>query len=832
MGQGEALAPVTAAWAKEGRTGRPHPLVCHAMDTAAVAELLYPVVLGPFVRAELEKGLAPLGDDPARWVAVLCGVHDLGKLMPVFQAQCLEIACSRMPGGRAAIERAASALRWKPRMDLEHGLATALHLSDRLQAWGASRVAAEEIACALGGHHGWIPDAKSLEEAAGQDKHFGGSRWTRARDALIDTVAMSRGLPPVSQVSWKDVRLRLPAAIGLAGLTTLCDWIASDRKRFRWQPEVTDALAYAEEARQQADRVVSGMRWSAWRPANVGFEEFFGERPRSMQEQVAKFVADRNRPGVLVLEAPTGEGKTKAALSVAALLVDQLGMSGLYVGMPTQATGNKVYWEVTRMLLQSGSSLVPVLAHSAARHEMTRQDRRLVDAVVAGSIVPKGMREDADPSEQEEERKKAREFFRRDSALAAPIGVGTMDQAVRGVLRAKRSYMHFANLSGKVIVLDEVHGYEVYTDRLIDRFMWFCGRLGIPVVLLSATLPVDRREDLLREWQAGANDTGTPPLESRPDEPDGWQATWVDGQNRECLPLTISQQERTVAIEHLNDLGGDHVRAGADELVNWVFDRLQDGGSAMILLDTRARAARAFDRVQEEVKRRGLTYEVVFIVSKKGLKREVRQQREQRLYDELGNDATGERKVIAVGTQVLENLDIDVDLLVSDLCPTDRLIQRIGRLHRYELAHRPARVAQPTVGIAGMRGQASRSPSKLDFPTGVARVHYRDLLEATWRVMSKKDSICLPEDVPALVHHTYVAAPHTKTRQKAFKRARRAEHDADVRAVPRSRNGGIRDLTERPGSPRATRKSSGPPEHEHRGQRSGSRNNRRSARRD
>ena len=825
MEQRTGLGPVTAAWSKEGRTGTPHPLVCHAMDTAAVAELLYPVLLGPTVRAELAKGLAPLGGDPARWVSVLCGVHDLGKLSPVFQAQCLEIACSRMPNARKAIERAASALGWNPRMDLEHGLATAVHLRRRLQDWGAPKTAADEIACALGGHHGWIPDAKSLDQAREKTKHLGGPKWEAARDELLDTVAVSWGLPRASDMSWRGVDLSLPAAIGLAGLTTLSDWIASERKRFPWQPGITDAVAYAEEARQQARRVVNGMRWAPWRPSGAGFEGLFGKQPRTVQQRVAKLVAGRDRPGVLVLEAPTGEGKTKAALHVAALLADQLGMSGLYVGMPTRATGNAVYQEVRRMLARRESSLIPVLAHSTARTEMARQDR-LADEELGGPVAPEGLREDADRAEQREERKKVREFFWKDSALAAPVGIGTIDRALKGMLRSKRAYLHLANLSGKVLVLDEVHGYEVRTDRLIDRLMWFCGRLGIPVVLLSATLPIDRREELLREWQSGANDTGTPPLEHRPEEPDGWQATWVDRESRERVPLTTSQQQRTVAIEHLDDLADDREQARScdRELVNWAFDRLQDGGSAMILLDTKPRAKKALKRVREEVERRGLDYEVIFVIGKE-LDGEVRRAREQQLYDELGWDATGPRKVIAVGTQVLENLDIDVDLLVSDLCPTDRLIQRIGRLHRYELADRPAPVARPVVGIASMRGQESRAPSRLKFPLGVANVHFRAPLETTWTVMSKKDCVRLPEEVPALVHHTYVGVPNTKAREKALRQARLAEHEADVRAVPRSTDGRFRDFTERPGVPQATRKSSGPPEQEDR-RASGSRNSR------
>jgi CRISPR-associated endonuclease/helicase Cas3 len=129
---------VRAVWGKAGSGSVPHPLICHALDTAAVAELLVDTYLGPYARGQLLSAFEPLGA-AREWVAMLCGLHDLGKCSPVFQGLKAALAAELLEDTEA--RDAGRLIRWRQtgiRTDTPHGLLTAVHLERMLCGWGAS----------------------------------------------------------------------------------------------------------------------------------------------------------------------------------------------------------------------------------------------------------------------------------------------------------------------------------------------------------------------------------------------------------------------------------------------------------------------------------------------------------------------------------------------------------------------------------------------------------------------------------------------------------------------------------------------------------------------
>lgn len=790
---------VTAPWGKERGTGVPHPAVCHLIDTAAVAELLYPVLVGPRVRAELEAGLRPLGDVRG-WVSVLCGLHDLGKVSPVFQAQCLKIALERMgPRAAAGLEGAKAALGHRPRQDVEHGLITAAHLRPRLEQWGAGADVADAVACVLGGHHGWMPDRSSIKHARNALGHVGGDQWWQLRDAVMDTVIGLWGLGHAREAAWSEVRLSLGASVGLAGLTSVSDWIASAPKHFPWQPDLTDAdlPGYLDKARTTARRVVTQLGWSPWCPATAEFSRLFDTSPRPLQTAVEALVNRQNSPGVLVIEAATGEGKTKAGLQAATHLVRALSLSGIYAALPTRATGQAFYAETNEMLARMGSTVRAVPVHGFALQQMRAEHSGGDSGVETVTILPVDIGADHDDEVAREELGAAREWFTKKQGLLAPIGVGTVDQALFGVVRSWHTFVRLVGLSGKVLLVDEVHAFDTYTSRLLDRLLWWCGRLGIPVILMSATLPAGRRQQLLAEWRAGTGAEPVNAVQQAKSTPDGWRLTWADAHTPESpVPLEAAQSPRHVHVEPLADEG----------IADWVLNEIETHGSAMIVRTTRDQVQRTVSAVRAAVRAKNLPTTVLSIVG--GSEDAQRAEKEAELRTLLGPGSVYPRNVIVVGTSLLENLDLDVDVMVSDMCPIDLLLQRLGRLHRYERADRG--VPELKLGLTGVRN--GNNLNAITFP-GPSSIYPKQLLVASWMALPSNNVLELPDDIPGLVHAVYGDPPETKASRSYRRSVDLADYRGHVPCIPRCDDyDSVRELTALPGSPYQTRRKTGPPE--------------------
>ena len=122
--------------------------------------------------------------------------------------------------------------------------------------------------------------------------------------------------------------------------------------------------------------------------------------------------------------------------------------------------------------------------------------------------------------------------------------------------------------------------------------------------------------------------------------------------------------------------------------------------------------------------------------------------KERELLARLGkNSDFGQRnRLIVVGTQVMEqSLDIDFDFMVTELCPMDLLLQRIGRLHRHERADRPPRLRQARCAVLDTAEDA--------FDPGSKAVYGEWLLWRTRKLLPQR--ISLPGDIPRLVQDAY-----------------------------------------------------------------------------
>ena len=312
--------------------------------------------------------------------------------------------------------------------------------------------------------------------------------------------------------------------------------------------------------------------------------------------------------------------------------------------------------------------------------------------------------------------------------LLADFVIGTVDQLLMAALQQKHVMLRHLGLAGKVVVIDECHAYDAYMNCYLDRALTWLGRYKVPVILLSATLPAKRRVELVRAYLNGRT------------APDGlWQTcrgypllTWTDGKQVEQMTIPLETEPRRVETFPLTE----------EQLTDTLRSALREGGCAGVIVNTVKKAQAVAARLRAELPE----YEVVvfhaqFLMPDRAAK-------EQALMARIGKHSTPEQrdKLIVVGTQVLEqSLDIDLDFLVTELCPMDLLLQRIGRLHRHEGRARPRPVAQARCAVLDTGTE--------DFDEGSKAVYGEWLLWRTRKFLPT--AITLPHDIAPLVQDVY-----------------------------------------------------------------------------
>ena len=705
-----------------------HPLPCHLLDVAAVADRFWRRVL----TAPLKQWLADaLGTDVAGagvWITFWAGLHDWGKATPPFQHKC-----------KAAL-RDLKAAGWKvPRLPERHGLPphgtmTAVLmwnlLDDDTIAPPLPPKLLQGVAKLVGGHHGTFPCVAAMK--LGESKDARGDGWVVLQRRLAADLATTLGV----RTAAVPMAGKLPLAVSLylAGLVSVVDWIGSDEQIFPFHPTFAgDHVAYWRRARRQADEALAVGGWTDWQaegPAR-SLGESFPFAPRRMQSVAADLAECAATPSLLTVEAPTGNGKTEAAFYAAERAIHDRGAAGLYVALPTQATSNQMFGRVKRFLagryddrtinlhLLHGRSIL-----SPEYGKLRRIEPDHVDAGSAGGTVA------------------ARSWFLpKKRTLLAPFGVGTVDQALLAVLPVKHGFVRLFGLAGRVVVLDEVHAYDAYTSTILDRLVAWLLALRCTVVILSATLPAGRRRDLLAVAGGTAGDAAYP-----------------------CLHLVDPGGSRGVGFTPETEPVRLHLARTTDaDLPALLAEKLADGGCAAVIVNT-------VDKAQTlcAILRQSLAAEVTLLHARFPF--QDRNEREGVVFETFGPDSTRDqrdRKVL-VATQVVEqSLDLDFDLMVTDYAPLDLVLQRAGRLHRHDRDRRPAGVSDPTLyllepehegGIPDF-GNSERRPGNGADRKRRGGVYDRSVLLRTWLTLHGRDLLELPTDTAALIESVYGDPP-------------------------------------------------------------------------
>ena len=742
-----------AIWGKYGDGTRGyHPLVCHLVDVLAVAESIWGDILPARTRAWVARDLGLDEDAAGRWVAALAGLHDLGKASPAFQLGTLPD-----PDGshRAMLKRGGL----DPSGDISrarHDLLTAYALPGLLQRHAIDRPLAAAFGVLSGGHHGVFPAATDII-AIGPGS-AGGPAWGDARAELADVVDHVAGLDGLAPPTTRTSR----ASMLVAGLVSVADWIGSNVDLFPYEvpagtdpPASIDVDTYAAGARGRADAALDRLGWRALpREAGpIGFEAMFGVAPRPLQEVAERLAYEFQEPGIVVIEAPMGEGKTEAALFLADRWSAATGARGAYVALPTQATSDQMFQRVRNALRRRypDQTIVLQLLHGhAALSAEFEELRRTGDQLFAATDV------DPDDPTRPGAVVASTWFTARKRGLLAPFGVGTVDQALLAALVTRHVFVRLFGLAGRVVIVDEVHAYDTYVSTLIERLVEWLAALDSSVVVLSATLPTAKRSALLAAYAKGA---GLMP----PAVPDDLypRVAWLSAPRSGSLALEASDASR-------RSLGIAWVRSRADgameeDELDALVGLVAEGGCAAVVCNTVDRAQATFLRLRGRLP--GLASDGLPLVDLLHARFPFaeRAEREARVIRRFGpgdgskrpNSKRPERAVL-VATQVIEqSLDLDFDAMWTDFAPIDLLLQRSGRLHRHRSndGRRGTALAAPVLRIVGPSDTMDGEPV-LDRGTAAvyddAHVRLR-----SWLALAGRHAIRVPDEVGDLVEAVY-----------------------------------------------------------------------------
>lgn len=606
---------------------------------------------------------------------LVAAAHDIGKVSPTFQEKIYRGTSDYSPNSKFGLENI------NPELEKNWGGHA-----------GVSQVTAQDLKCGkyipevLGQHHGYSPP---IAGKLSLDEIFGGNAWHARRVELVSDLKKSLNS------NWPQVESALHARV-LSGLTTVSDWIGSgeffEDPKAEWKKNIKLSLDNAGfvSPKFQSDLI---------------FENIFGFDARDSQK---KLFENAIQPGVYILEAPMGLGKTEAALYAAYLAMSANKATGFYFALPTQLTSDKIYTRVneflSKILASDCQHRQALLLHGNA----WLQDKMGEDGKPGGSWFNSSKR-----------------------GILAPFAVGTIDQALMAVMNVKHGFVRTFGLIGKVVILDEVHTYDSYTGTILDELIKQLRELHCTVIILSATLTKNRREAFLSNAKSNASDY---PLIS---------ALSNDNKLNE---ITVEKlEDKKVIVQHCkNDC----------DAIEEALNRAEQGQQVLWIENTVNEAQEKFSLLAS----RGKEFNIdVGLLHSRFIKtdRETHEKKWVELYGKKNGDIRQLRGRILVGTQVLEqSLDIDADFLVTRICPTDMLLQRIGRLWRHSDTVRPSRAQQEMWMLSPLLKDAIENAEKTFGKT--AKVYSPYVLCRSLEIWYSLKIVSIPSQIRELIEATYV----------------------------------------------------------------------------
>lgn len=696
-------------WSKQNGLNQPYPLLAHLLDTATVAKALHDYWLRPGLRALIAEELGDKGVRIIQWIA---GSHDIGKASPIFQAQ------PRRKGPewdqiRTSISIHEPACSFLEKRLLEEINRSRCRFLARHEQVGAFTLSQEKLKCRTDraskfwyslptlGHHGafTFPDRGNKKVTQKWFQQALEQGWTEAQTDLLDILSEALGITTADFPEEASPTL----TILLSGLVILADriasgsdWVAHNQELIaQGKLSLDEPAAWIESCQDRAlERIKNTVGlYQGWTDSQAAHRAILGDySPRPLQKEALS-----TDEGLWTAMAPTGNGKTEAAL-----LRHSLREERLIFLLPTQATTNALMKRVQRAY--SATSNVAALAHGLSSIEDFYAQPVTVFSDTcqghdSGGLYPT-------------------EFVRSGaSRLLAPVCVGTIDQPLMASIPMKWTHLRLLALANAHVVIDEVHTLDHYQSNLLRPLLTWLGLTKTRVTFLSATFPQWQRDLFTQAY------TGSAP-EQKAVFPSAEESSQKSPTPQQTL-LTVPEYaiDFTFSEPDFTALEASHIQWAGEQRRSFPLARLG------IICNTVKRA----QTVAQELAKQG--EKVILLHSR--MTAEHRKRNADFLEQAIGASGQGTALTV-VGTQAIEaSLDIDLDLLSTDLCPAPSLIQRAGRVWRRIDQKRQERIP----GIQNLRIQVVR-PREPE--AWMLKPYYKAELQRTWDFLQANSAFLCP----------------------------------------------------------------------------------------
>lgn len=679
---------ITKIWAK---TAPKKSLINHMLETGIVAKCLTDTngIYHPVLNRLSEITGCDSGTLLTK-IVFICAIHDIGKIHPTFQGrdeEALEIL------KHEGLNQVSFDTRFRHE---QYGA----NIFDSLSVYDADMKNSDIISQIIRMHHQKEQKKNSDIDIIKIDDKEKAKKWRNIQNEIYDYIKNVFQFDNLNLINKNISKSELfVVQNAILGIMITADWIASNSYVFDNQ-QYENVDEFLESRKNQALKFLNNEGLIRQQiPVMQDFKSAFGFNGRPVQNDVEKFV-HKNDIKCMLIESDCGSGKTEAALYAAAVLGNRSGLSGIYMGLPTGVSAEAIQDRVDEFL--------------------TAHDMRNTKLYTSKSML---LREPG--------KKPVWTDMSRQRLLAASA-VGTVDQVMTAARLVRFESVRMDGLASKVLIIDEIHAYDAYMLAVIKDLLKICEELGVPVIMLSATLPISTKSDLLGVLGDGNIElhNGYPMI----------SYVTKDGKVHEHVSHQY-MPDKKISCELLPILNDN------DKIARYAVDAVKDGGCECVIMNTVADAICVYDKIKKNKKD-----DCKIILYHSRMTINARDEKSREILEMCGKDRTKRpERVIIVGTQVLEqSLDIDVDYMITAICPIDLLFQRIGRYHR----HGDAGTIREHVVVANI--VQVLIPSDLSSYGGTEYVYEKCYLDATIDAINEHNGhLLIPSGMPDMINYVY-----------------------------------------------------------------------------